>query len=261
MLRRKNYRGPLPVFPFYTNITVNGHCVKICFLYLFFLITAGTGVQALDIYLTGIEAELDVKGEFNRAFYYCADTALTGMLEVNNYFTLGGGLSLRGLGLGTGDGALSYSAFGKTGFRFPMRFPLELGFSYIYNGMPDYKTGIHTMLPLVSRRWKWAGFSLGTALRYTVYDRKTPIFEPILAFLVFANFINTEDIRAGLKIANFGDFSAGNMGAYFLNLNVSIGLGKRLYFINEIELYQTGSVGLSSTFYGAAYRGGIKYQW
>jgi hypothetical protein len=235
--------------------------VKIYFLYLFFLITAASGVQALDVYVTGMEAELDVKGEFNRAFYYCADTALTGVLEVNDYFTLGGGFSLGSLGLGAGDGALTYSAFGKTGFRFPLRFPLELGFSYICNAMPDYKTGIHTMLPLVSSRWKWAGFSLGTALRYTVYDRETPIFEPILAYLVFVNVINTETIRAGLKAANFSGFSAGNMGAYFLNLNVSLRLGKRLYFINEIELYQTGSIGLSSAFYGAAYRGGIKYQW
>jgi hypothetical protein len=235
--------------------------VKICLLYFFFLITAVPGIYALDIYLTGIEAEFDIKPEFNRAFYYCIDTSLTGALELNNYLTLGGGFSLGGLGFATGNGVLTCNALGKAGFRFPMRFPLELGFSYIYNGMPDYKTSMHTLLPLLSIPWKWAGFSLGTALRYTVYDQEAPVFEPILAFLFFANFVNTENIRAGLKIANFSDFLAGNMGAYFLNLNVSIGLGKRLYFINEIELYQTGSMGLSSAFYGAAYRGGIKYQW
>jgi hypothetical protein len=235
--------------------------VKICLLFFLFIITTVSGVHALDIYLTGIEAELDIKGEFNRTFYFCADTALAGVLELNNYFTLGGGFSLGGLGLAAGNSVPAYGAFGKTGFRFPMRFPLELGLSYIYNGIPDYKTDMHTVLPLLSSRWKWAGFSLGTALRYTVYDREAPILEPVLAFLVFANFINTENIRAGIKTANFNDFLAENMGAYFLNLNVSIRFGKRLYFINEIELYQTGSIGLSSAFYGAAYRGGIKYQW
>jgi hypothetical protein len=117
------------------------------------------------------------------------------------------------------------------------------------------------MLPLLSSRWKWAGFSLGTALRFTVYAEEEPIFEPILAFLFFVNFISTENIRAGLKTANFNDFLARNTGAYFLNLNISVRLGKRVYLINEIELYQTGSAGLSSAFYGAAYRGGIKYQW
>ena len=235
--------------------------MKFSLLYFFFLIIAVSGVYAFDIYLTGTEVELDIKGEFNRTFYYCADTALTGVLEINNYFTLGGGFSLGGLGFATGNSTLTYNALGKAGFRFPMRFPLELGFFYIYNGMPDYKTGMHTMLPLLSSRWKWTGFSLGTALRYTVYDQEAPVFEPILVFLFFVNFINTENIRAGLKTANFSDFLVGNMGAYFLNLNVSIGLGKRLYFINEIELYQTGSVGLTSAFYGIAYRGGIKYQW
>ncbi|MDR0586242.1 MAG: hypothetical protein LBG26_03285 [Treponema sp.] len=235
--------------------------MKICLCCFFFLITAVSGVDALDVYLTGIEAEFDIKPEFNRAFYYCIDTSLTGALELNNYLTLGGGFSLGGLGFVTGNGVLAYNAFGRAGFRFPMRFPLELGLSYIYNGIPDYKTGMHTMLPLLSSRWKWVGFSLGTTLRYTVYDQEAPLFEPILAFLVFANFIDTQDLRAGLRIANFSDFLAGNMGAYFLNLNVSIGLGKRLYLINEIELYQTGSVGLTSAFYGIAYRGGVKYQW
>jgi hypothetical protein len=220
-----------------------------------------SGVPALDIHLTGIEAEFNIKPEFNRVFYYCIDTSLTGALKLNKYLTLGGGFSLGGLGFATGNSVLTYNTLGKAGFRFPMRFPLELGFSYIYNGMPDYKTSIHTMLPLLSIPWKWAGFSLGTALRYTVYDQETPVFEPILAFRFFANFVSTENIRAGLRIANFSDFLVGNMGAYFLNLNVSIGLGKRLYFISEIELYQTGSVGLTSAFYGAAYRGGIKYQW
>jgi hypothetical protein len=182
-------------------------------------------------------------------------------VEINNYFTVGGGLSLGWMGLATESSVPAYNAFGKTEYRFPLPFPLELGFFYIYNGMPDYLTDIHTILPLVSSKWRWAGFSLGTSLRYTIFDQEPPIFEPILAFLVFTNFIYTERIRAGLKIANFSDFLAGNMGAYFLNLNSSIRIGRRLYVINEIELYQTGSMGLTATLYGIAYRGGIKYQW
>jgi hypothetical protein len=219
------------------------------------------GVHAFGVYITGLEAELDIKPEFNRAFYYCFDASLAGALELNNYLTLGGGLSLGGLGFATGESTLAYNAFGKGEYRFPIRFPLELKFSYIYNGMPDYKTDMHTMLPLVSSKWKWAGFSLGTTLRYTVFDQESPLFESTLAFLVFVNFINTEQVRAGLKAANFSDFLAGNMGAYFLNLNSSVKIGKRLYFINEIELYQAGSMGLTSNLYGVAYRGGIKYQW
>jgi hypothetical protein len=235
--------------------------MKICLCCFFFLITAVSGVHALDIYLTGIEAEFDIKPEFNRTFYYCIDTSLTGALELNNRLTLGGGFSLGAWGFAAGNGVLAYNAFGKAGFRFPVRFSLELGFLYIYNGMPDYKTGMHTMLPLLSSRWKWAGFSLGTTLRYTVYDQEAPIFEPVPAFLVFVNFINTQNLRAGLRAANFSDFLAGNMGAYFLNLNAAIKIGRRLYLINEIELYQTGSIGLTTAFYGIAYRGGIKYRW
>jgi hypothetical protein len=231
--------------------------ISFCCFFLFAI--AVQGLYALD--LTGLEAEWDIKPEFNRAFYYCLDTSLAGAVEINNYFTMGGGLSLGWMGFATGDSVPAYNAFGKAEYRFPIRFPLELGFLYIYNGMPDYKTDIHTMLPLLSSKWKWAGLSLGTTLRYTAYDRGSPIFEPILAFLVFVNFINTDQMRIGLKIANFNDFLAGNMGSYFLNLYSSIEIGRRLYFINEVELYQTGSIGLTAAFYGIAYRGGIKYQW
>jgi hypothetical protein len=219
-----------------------------------------SGIHAFDIYLSRIEAEFDIKPEFNRVFYYSVDTSLSGALELNNYLTLGGGFSM-GAEFADGNAVAVYNVFGRTGFRFPLSFPLKLDFSYIYNGMPHYKTGMHTILPLLSSRWKWAGFSLGTTLRYTVYDQDAPLFEAILAFLVFANFINTQNLRAGLRIANFSDFSAENMGTYFLNLNTTTRLGTYLYFINEIELHQTGSIGLASAFYGIAYRGGIKYQW
>jgi hypothetical protein len=230
-------------------------------VYIFFFATATAGAYAFELQTTGIEAEVDVTGEFNRIFHYCSGISLSGVLELNNYFSLSSGLSLGALGVAAEKSVLAYNAFGRAGFRFPPGFPLELGFSYVYNGMPEHRTNIHTMLPLVSSRWKRAGFSLGTALRYTAYDREAPIFEPILAFMVFAYFINREDIRSGVKIANFSDFLAGNMGAYFLNLNVSIRIAKRLRLISEVEVFQAGSIGLTATFYGILCRGGINYQW
>jgi hypothetical protein len=227
---------------------------------LLFAATA-SGASAFELRPTGIEAELDVTGEFNRVFQYCADISLSGALELNNYFSLSSGLSLGALGLAAEKSVLAYDTFGRAGLRFPTGFPLELDFSYVYNGLPEYRTSIHTMLPLVSSRWKWAGFSLGTALRYTVYDREAPIFEPIPAFMLFARCINREAIRAGVKIANFSDFLAGNMGAYFLNLNVSIKITKQMRLINEVEVFQTGSIGLAAAFYGILCRGGINCQW
>jgi hypothetical protein len=222
---------------------------------------AAKSVFALDIRLTGLETELGLKPEFNRTFYYGAGISLSGTLELNNCFTFGTGFSLEAGGFATGDITQTYNAFGRPGFRFPLPFPLELEFSYIYNGIPAYRTNMHTMLPLLSSRWKWAGLSLGMALRYTVFGREKPISEAFPAALLFVNFINREKVIAGVRISNFDDFLVGNLSSYFLNLNVSIKAGKRLYLFSEFELYQTGSMGLTATFYGAAYRGGIKCQW
>jgi hypothetical protein len=235
--------------------------VKIYLFCFIFLVTAAKSVSAFDIRLTGLEAELGLKPEFNRTFYYSVGTSLSGTLELNNCFTFGAGFSLEAGGFATGDITQAYNVFGRSGFRFPLPFPLELEFSYIYNGIPDYRTNMHTMLPLLSSRWKWAGLSLGMALRYTAFGREKPLSEMFPAVLLFVNFVNREKLLAGLRISNFDDFLAGNLSSYFLNLNVSIKIRKRLYLFSEFELYQTGSMGLSATFYGAAYRGGIKYQW
>jgi len=71
----------------------------------------------------------------------------------------------------------------------------------------------------------------------------------------------TDSLRIGLKAANFSDFTSYNFGAYFLNLNSAIRLNKKISLINEIEIHQSGSSTLASTFYGLIYRGGVALLW
>lgn len=58
--------------------------------------------------------------------------------------------------------------------------PVNLKFAYTYNGLPDYETHIHTMLPLIQAGWRYFGFSIGETLRFTHFSDGPALFEPIL---------------------------------------------------------------------------------
>jgi hypothetical protein len=51
------------------------------------------------------------------------------------------------------------------------------------------------------------------------------------------------------------------MGSYSINLNSLARLTKKISLVNELELLQTGSVGLVANFYGIVYKGGVLLQW
>jgi len=51
------------------------------------------------------------------------------------------------------------------------------------------------------------------------------------------------------------------MGAYSLCLYSAVAINKQWSIINDIELLQSGSVGLSANFYGINWRGGVKFTW
>jgi hypothetical protein len=127
--------------------------------------------------------------------------------------------------------------------------------------MPDYEMYAHALLPTVAYKNKWVGMALGVNFRFTSFFGESPIFESMLAFSGFINFVNTERIRAGVECSNYGDFNAGNAGAYYLSLNGDITVAEGVVVCNRLELYQSGSIGLSSTFYGIAFRAGILFSW
>ncbi|GHV88827.1 hypothetical protein AGMMS50267_11870 [Spirochaetia bacterium] len=215
-----------------------------------------SNAYCLDFSISGIELETAFTSEYNRSFRYCWDLSAIGAVKLNNLVAVKGGLDLGMTGI-----VFDIDTFISGELDFPFRFPLFFGFAYIYNGMPKYETNMHTLRPVLSVRGKRAGITAGPALRFTRFgfdpDR---VFESMLMVSVFANFYNTEKLRIGIRAANFSEFSARNFGSYSLNLN-SLVRFKQISLINEIELYQSGSSGLTSNFYGIAYKGGILFTW
>jgi hypothetical protein len=163
-----------------------------------------SSIYSLDIAISRSELELKITPEYNRSFYFCWDIMAVGSLEINNLVTIKGGLAMGMTGI-TFD--INTVISGEVDL--PFWSPLFFGLGYTYNGLPGYKTNTHTLLPAVSVRGKWAGITIGPALRFTGFD-SVVIFEPLLAVSAFANFYNTEKLRIGIRVANFSEFMAGN---------------------------------------------------
>ena len=236
---------------------MTAYCRTPRFFFLLIVFFIAHNLSALDLQITGKEAGLDFRVEYNRALLYSIDylSSFAGV-ELNNRYAFKSGFSL-----GDTGGGFDIKLFtqGKIGplFRVPLHFTL----AYLYNGLPGYETHIHTILPLASLNGRWVGITTGPGLRFTGFFGESPVFESMLSFSAYVNFINNNLLRIGLRWANFSDFFAGNMGSYSLCLNSLVRVSKQWAIINDLELLQSGSVALAANFYGLAYRGGVRVSW
>ena len=223
------------------------------YLIIFFLLLQNLFAQNLEI--TGKEVGCDFRGEYSRSLIYSIGFAGTGAIELNDMYTFKAGLSLGG----TGD-SFDIKVFtqGQIG---PLVNILNFSLSYIYNGLSAYEYHTHTLLPVVSVCGHWVGISTGSGLRFTRFFGETTLFESILSFSGYVNFINNEKIVIGMKIANFSNFHVGNMGSYSYTFNSLIHLNDQWAIINDLEFLQTGSIGLAASFYGIVYKGGVRFTW
>ena len=213
-------------------------------------------LHALNVGITHWEADASLAGEFNRSEYWYGDFSTSGALQLNNRYTFRSGLLIGGTKYHT-DIKVFSGALIEPWAR------IQLGFSlaYMYNGLPQYEAHSHTILPVISFNARWAGIGIGTSFRFTSFFGDSALFESVLSFSAYVNFINNEKLRLGITIANFNDFSAGNMGSYTLGINSEIRLHRYWSLLCGLELKQSGSVGLASNFYGITWRGGAKFTW
>jgi len=206
--------------------------------------------------ITGKEVEAFFTNEFNRGFYYYGELSSSGGMELYSRYTFRGGVSF-----GIAKGLTDIRGFTSAGFSPLLVKQLNFSLAWIYNGLPKYGAHSYTILPVVSFNGKWAGISLGTSFRFTSYFREHALFESVLSISGYVNFVNTETLVIGIGSANFDEFSARNMGAYSLSFKSSVRVHEHWFVINDLELMQSGSVALSATFYGVAWKSGMKIKW
>ena len=195
-------------------------------------------------------------GEYNRALLASIDVSAFAAVELNDLYTVKGGLALGGIGDSFDIKTLVQGRIGPL-FDTPLHFSL----AYVYNGLPAWEAHSHTLLPFVSYNGRRAGIAVGPGLRFTRFSGVSTVFESTLSFSAYVNFLDREKLCMGIGIANFSDSVVGNMGAYNISVNSLLRFNKQWSMINNLELVQSGSVALAANFYGIAYRGGVRYTW
>ena len=223
-------------------------------LWRVFFLLAAQSLAGLD----NVSMGFDFTAESNRVFPAWVEFASFGSLLFDSAYSMA---SLNtGVSLGVSGSFLVVKTFAKAELSLKNT-PLSGTFHYIYNGLPAYKTHIQTLTPMLSLNGRWVGTSLGPAWHFTVFDREMVITEPVLAFSAYINVYNAARGRIGIRCANITDFVSGAMGAYALTAYSALFISKRCFIINDITLYQSGSVGLAAAYYGFSYRGGLVFTW
>ena len=222
-------------------------------LFYFFVIY---NLGALDFRVTDKELGFDLRGEYNRGLLYSVDASLLGAAEINGMYSISGGLSF-----GAAGGSFDIKSFLRADLSpFKPSF-LSAGFAWIYNGLPGFETHTHTLLPHFSLNTKWAGIIIGYGIRYNEFFGELSLVETFLSFSIYANIVKNEKLHLQIVWANFDDFYAWNFGAYSLGVKGNITFNENWTMVNELTVLQSGSVALSSNFYGIVYRGGVRFSW
>ncbi len=213
-------------------------------------------IYALDIELTGKEVEAHLGGEFNRSYDFFGDISAIGAVELNHWMEIKAGVSV-----GWAEGITDIKIFTNARFNLLKNRPFGVGFSWMYNGLPEYETHSHTLLPLIYYNAKYWGIIIGTGFSFTSYFHESAIFNPTLSISVYANFINNEKLRIGVSFGNYNDFQVSSHSLYSLCFNSAVRINRNWSVLNEFEIKQNGFAGFTTTFYGIALRGGARFTW
>jgi hypothetical protein len=221
-----------------------------------FIFCLTPGIYGFDIEVTHKELGIAVMPEYTRVFSQGFTMSGRGLFELNNRVSFKGGMAVW-----AASSIYEADIFMGGEYALPVRVPLCINLSYVYNGLPDYETHSHSLLHTFMIRGRWVGASLGFNLRLTSFYGEDVLFEPIIAFSGYVNFYTSEKFRIGISGANYNEFVAGNFGSYFFGLNSKVQLSNLVALTHDLELRQAGSIGLSANFYGIAYRCEVIFSW
>lgn len=227
---------------------------KIIMIFIF-LICLGN-LRALDIAITDKEIEGCMNAEFNRTLFFIGGLSETVRIEFNDRLAVKGGGSL-----GWARDITDIKLFANAAYRPLANLPLEVKFAWVYDDMPEFEVYSNAIAPFISWNAKYVGISVGIGFRLTSFFGERNLFELLLPIKVYANFINNEKICFGMSFANFNDFRMDSFISFVLGLNVSFRIDELLAIVSELEYKHSGADGLTSAFYGIAWKGGVKFKW
>jgi len=225
------------------------------FISLFLLFS----LQGLFAQEVSKEAEIYIRGEYNRGNYSNGEVQMLGNFGFNEFLNLRTGFSYL---QNTASPELNFLfKAGVSPFTNEYAAPLSFSVSYILNTIVEYDITTHSVFPSISYKTDRFGAEVGPSLRFTSFFGEDPQFESILSFYVYINFIKTDSFLFGAGCGTFDEFNARNMAALWLDLHADIRLNEKFTIMNQLVWMQSGLDGLTATFYGISFKTGVKFSW
>ncbi|MDR2470905.1 MAG: hypothetical protein LBD09_02190 [Treponema sp.] len=225
----------------------------------FLLWTAVTVPPLFGLELSRAETGAGIHPEYSRSLHYSWDIFAFGLVELNRVLSFGGGAAAGQIWDQADLDLYLFTEYALPFFRTIV--PLNLRFTYIYNGIPGYETRVHTLLPLASLNWRWFGFALGRTFRFTRFAGDPALYEPITAYSLHAVMLDTGEARAELGVANYDDFSSRNLGTFLVTVKSRVRIDPRLSLFNELSIDLSGNSGGLTSVHGISIREGVVIQW
>jgi len=231
--------------------------VKRIIFSVYFFIFAGY-IYSLNTEITGAEAGFLLHPEYNSSMYFSWNAGISAMIELNKLLVLRGGITI-----GQSWDILALDAFASAECRIPFFnfFPLSFKTVFIYNGFPAYKINTYSLVPLAALTWRYFDASAGCNLRFTSFAEDPVLFEHILAYSFAVYLYNTENHLVRLVFANYDDFTANNLKAYFYKLQNRSSLSENIFISNELKIDISGNDWKLTSVYGISCRIGVIYKW
>jgi len=209
------------------------------------------------IKITNMEVEYFIISDFNRTFDFVGGLSATGKIEFNNRVAVKEGIYLNYWP----EDVNMIKIFTNATYRILADWPLDVKLAWVYNGLPDYETHSHAIVPIISWNEKYYGISVGYGFRFTSFFSERPLIEHMLPMGIYVNFINNKKLCVGMSLANYTDFQIDSFIAFALAAKVSLRIDNNLTLINELEFRQSGADGLTNTVHGVVWKGGAKLSW
>jgi hypothetical protein len=212
---------------------------------------------------------LSLSPEYTRSFGYAWTVSADGGLDLWKNLSLNTGLGWWGAypenEYDDPPGQLNY--YLSASYRLPFQIPglpttkISIGLLYNYNGLFLYNYTMNALVPSISIKGRWAGFILGLGNRYTSIDNSRPLYETILTFAVYANVYSSDKLLIGFWVGTYDSWTLNNLGDYYLRFYNKIAINSSFSLSNEVNLYQTGSGGLTAIPSGLAFKEALTYSW
>ena len=209
------------------------------------------------IKITNVEIEYFLISDFNRTINYIGGFSTAGKIEFNNRVTVKEGVYLNYCP----ENVNIIKLFTNAAYRILADLPLEINAAWVYNGLPDYETHSHAIVPIISWNTKYYGISVGYGARFTSFFGEGSLVEHMMPMGLYVNFINNEKLCVGMSIANYTDFQIDSFIAFALAAKVSVRINNRLSIVNELEFRESGADGLTNIVHGVVWKGGAKLSW